>query len=76
MVDELIETELQRAGIDPAPPAESWTVTFTALPSDVPVVCRVRSLLKAARRSYGLKCISIATNGTRTRDVMAEADRN
>lgn len=42
---------------------EKWTLTFTAAPSeDNPPMCvRIRRLLKAALRSYSLKCVDITT---------------
>lgn len=36
-----------------------WRVTLRALPSTVPVVHRVRSLLKIALRALGLRCVKV-----------------
>ena len=37
---------------------DDWTLTFRATGQGPPVAIRVRRLLKAALRSYGLRCIS------------------
>jgi hypothetical protein len=35
---------------------ETWQLTFTGAGVGAPVVCRIRRLLKAALRAYGLRC--------------------
>ena len=37
---------------------DDWTLTFRATGQGPPVEIRVRRLLKAALRAYGLRCIS------------------
>ena len=41
-------------------PVERWTIEFTGRDTGVPVVCRVRRLLKMAWRGYGLRAKIIA----------------
>ena len=38
--------------------SKPWTLTFEAAGIGPPVECRIRRLLKAAGRAYGLRCIS------------------
>ena len=48
------------------PPSERWTITFSGHDTTVPVVCRVRRLLKTAWRGYGLKAEIVAGPSTTT----------
>jgi len=43
---------------DPIPP-ERWTLTVEAVGAGPPLVVRVRKLLKAAWRCYGLRCTTV-----------------
>ena len=38
---------------------ETFTLTIRALPSDVPVMIRLRRILKGLLRSYDFRCVSI-----------------
>jgi hypothetical protein len=40
---------------------ERWILEFEPAPSSVPVTVRVRSLLKVALRSFGLRCVHVET---------------
>jgi len=46
---------------DPIPP-ERWTLTVEAVGIGPPMVVRVRRLLKAAGRCYGLRCVVAKEN--------------
>jgi hypothetical protein len=46
-----------------AMPAEIWTLSFRAEGDGPPVEIRVRRLLKAALRSFGLRCLDYAACG-------------
>ena len=41
------------------PPPERWTITFVGHATGVPVVCRVKRLLKTAWRGYGLRATTV-----------------
>lgn len=43
--------------------AETWTLQFSAAGDGPPLAVRIRRLLKAALRGYGLKCIGYGPNG-------------
>ncbi len=38
---------------------ETYQIELRAVPSDVPPNCRLRGLLKAALRTWGLRCLSV-----------------
>ena len=40
---------------------ERFTIVVEAVPADVPAVIRLRRLLKAMLRGYGLRCVSVTT---------------
>jgi len=41
-------------------PLDTWTLTFTRAPGgEAPTATRVKRLLKAALRCFGLKCIAV-----------------
>jgi hypothetical protein len=44
-----------------ADPLDTWVLTFTRAPGhgDAPTPVRVRRLLKAALRCFGLKCVKV-----------------
>ena len=44
----------------PRAPPERWTIEFSGRDTGVPVVCRVRRLLKMAWRGYGLRAKILA----------------
>jgi len=59
-----------------APPGKvRWVLTFKAEGDGPPVECRVRRLLKAALRAYGLRCLDhrIIGDGGNARDFGASA---
>lgn len=49
---------------------ETIVLTLRPLPSDTPVVVRVRSALKTLLRTYGLKCTNIGGDA----DVVGDDD--
>lgn len=38
---------------------KEYSMTFRALPSDIPDAARIKSLLKCALRSYSMRCLRI-----------------
>ncbi|MCL2648818.1 MAG: hypothetical protein FWD61_17765 [Phycisphaerales bacterium] len=46
------------------PPPERWTLTVEAAGAGPPLVIRVRKLLKAAWRCYGLRCTAAVDHST------------
>ena len=44
----------------PRSPPERWTIEFSGRDTGVPVVCRIRRLLKMAWRGYGLRAKILA----------------
>ena len=50
----------------PKPPVERWTIEFSGHDTGVPVVCRIRRLLKAAWRGYSLRAKVIVTPSATT----------